>query len=106
MDRTFHLTDGLSVTIVAMIVVFVVLAAIWGLMEIIHRFAADRKAPISAPEKHASPLAADHGKTPENATSWIQDEKRETAAAIAALVQAYEDYPSKKYEIEEVKRIK
>lgn len=96
MDDVFLLSDGLIVTLVAMIVVFVILAAIWGLMELVHK---------CLPEN----LAADQSAvSPENLLEphLLKDEKREIIAALAALIRAHEEHPAKKYEIIEVKRLR
>lgn len=96
MNDTFLLSDGLIVTLVAILVVFVILASIWGLMELVHKVTkgmTDSKQPASSLEKFQEP-------------QFEIDKKREMVAALTALIRAHEEKPAKKYEIIEIKRIK
>ena len=36
-----NLLDGIILTVVAMVVVFIVLGALWGVIELVHRFSAE-----------------------------------------------------------------
>ncbi|PTQ81595.1 sodium pump decarboxylase gamma subunit [Trichococcus patagoniensis] len=96
---TFNLGDGLVVTVVAMIVVFAVLASLWFLVELVHKLVGEPAAVASAPvqrEENLQPVLANPG----------VDEQRAKVAAITALIAAYESHPSKKFEIVDVTRIK
>jgi Na+-transporting methylmalonyl-CoA/oxaloacetate decarboxylase gamma subunit len=97
--ETFNLGDGLVVTVVAMIVVFAVLASLWFLVEIVHKLVGEPAVATPAPihqEGAFQPVLLDPD----------VDEQRAKAAAITALVAAYEAYPAKKFEIVDVTRIK
>jgi len=97
--ETFNLGDGLIVTVVAMIVVFAVLSSLWFLVELVHKLVGEPAVAASSPihqEDDLHPVLLDPG----------VDEQRAKAAAIMALVAAYEAHPSKKFEIIDVTRIK
>nr|WP_319214999.1 OadG family protein [uncultured Trichococcus sp.] len=97
--ETFNLGDGLIVTVVAMIVVFSVLASLWFLVELVHKLVGEPAELVSAPVHHEDefqPGLLDPG----------VDEQRAKAAAITALIAAYEAHPAKKFEIIDVTRIK
>jgi Na+-transporting methylmalonyl-CoA/oxaloacetate decarboxylase gamma subunit len=97
--ETFNLGDGLIVTVVAMIVVFAVLSCLWFLVELVHKLVGEpaQAAPVLGHrEKNLQPVQQNPG----------VDEQRAKAAAIMALVAAYEAHPSKKFEIIDVTRIK
>lgn len=93
MNDTFLLSDGLIVTFVAMFIVFIILASIWGLMEIVHKMTKETTvAPTSREILGESEIEV--------------DKNREMVATLMALIYAYEEKPAKKYEIIEIKRIK
>ena len=97
--ETFNLGDGLVVTVVAMIVVFAVLASLWFLVELVHKLVGEPAQAAIAPvhqEDDLQPVLLDLG----------VDEQRAKAAAIMALVAEYEAHPAKKFEIVDVTRIK
>ena len=97
--ETFNLGDGLVVTVVAMIVVFAVLSCLWFLVELVHKLVGEPAQAALAPvhrEEASQPVLLDPG----------VDEQRAKAAAITALVAAYEAHPAKKFEIVDVTRIK
>ncbi|WP_106450312.1 OadG family protein [Trichococcus alkaliphilus] len=97
--ETFNLGDGLIVTIVAMIVVFAVLATLWFLVELVHKLVGEPAQAAIAPIHHEDdlqPVLQEPG----------VDEQRAKVAAIMALVAAYEAHPAKKFEIIDVTRIK
>lgn len=96
MNDTFLLSDGLIVTFVAMLVVFIVLASIWGLMELVHKMTKGIAVPSRIPTS-SKKLEAFETET---------DKNRKLAATLMALVYAHEEKPAKKYEIIEVKQIK
>lgn len=87
--ETFGLMDGLTVTVVAMVVVFSVLASLWFLVELTHKLVGD-----PTEEKAVSVEIPNF------------DENRAKVAAITALVMAYEEHPAKKLEIVEVIHVK
>ncbi len=93
---TITIYDGLILTIVAMLTVFIVLALIWGLVELVAKFMTDPK-PLS--EEILVPNPMRQRETRENP-------KHKIAAEIIALVLASEDEPDKKFEIVESKRIR
>lgn len=96
---TFNLGDGLIVTVVAMIVVFAVLASLWFLVELVHKLVGEPAQAAPAPvqrEENVQPVLHD----------TRVDEQRAKAAAITALIAAYEAHPAKKFEIVDVTRIK
>lgn len=97
--ETFNLGDGLVVTVVAMIVVFAVLASLWFLVELVHKLLgepAQTSSTLLTREEDVQPVLRDMG----------VDEQRAKAAAITALIAAYEAHPAKKFEIVDVTRIK
>ena len=83
-----NIFDGLILTVIAMVVVFVVLGALWGVTEFVHRFSAEPEILI------------------EEFVDLESDDEREKVAVLTALVMAYEAQPAKKFEVVEVKRIK
>ncbi|MGP6139865.1 MULTISPECIES: OadG family protein [unclassified Jeotgalibaca] len=87
--ESFNMMDGLVVTVISMVFVFSVLASLWGLTELVHRFSAESKMEVPA----VSP-------------DLIPDKQRETVAVLTAIIAAHETNPAKKYEVVEVKRIK
>lgn len=96
---TFNLGDGLIVTVVAMIVVFAVLSCLWFLVELVHKLVGEpaQAAPVLGNrEEKLRPVQQNPG----------VDEQRAKAAAITALIAAYEAHPAKKFEIVDVTRIK
>lgn len=82
-----NLFDGLILMVIAMVVVFIVLGALWGVIEFVHLVSAE----------------------PEILTEELfdveHDEEREKVAVLTALVMACEAQPAKKFEVVEVKRI-
>lgn len=101
--ETFSLMDGMVVTVVAMVVVFVVLSCLWFMVELIHKLVGDstEKEPV-VDKKGMQTLSA----TPAATANVVVDEKRAKAAAVTALVMAYEEHPAKKFEIVDVIRVK
>lgn len=98
--ETFSIFDGLVLTIVAMLVVFVVLAAIWGLVElnakVIAYFRKDEVKPVQSVTQP----------TRSTSTQLTANPKHKKVAEIMALILASEDKPDKKFEIIETKRVK
>ena len=101
--ETFSLMDGMVVTVVAMVVVFVVLSCLWFMVELTHKLVGDptEKEPVDD-KKGMQTMSA----TPVATADVVVDEKRAKAAAVTALVMAYEEHPAKKFEIVEVIRVK
>jgi len=85
-----NLLDGIILTVVAMVVVFIVLGALWGVIELVHRFSAEPE--ILTKEMEVAPAVE-------------RDEQREKVAVLAALVMTYEAQPAKKFEVVDVKRV-
>lgn len=92
---TITITDGLILTVVAMLVVFLVLASIWGLVELVAKFM-----PTSTKPTTEIPVTA------LSTNNTVENPKHKKVAEIIALVLASEDKPDKKFEIVESKRIK
>jgi len=101
--ETFSLMDGLVVTVVAMVVVFVVLASLWFMVELTHKLVGDPAEEKARNDKNGIQTLSE---IPFAASNVVVDEKRAKAAAVTALVMAYEEHPAKKFEIVEVIRIK
>ena len=93
---TITIYDGLILTITAMVVVFVVLAIIWGLVELVANFMLTNE-----PTSEMRPAESSN---PQPETRDNPEYKK--AAEIMALVLASEDEPTKKFEIVESKRIR
>lgn len=98
--ESISIYDGLILTLVSMLVVFSVLAAIWGLVELISRFVRETE-PISEPvTRQATPA------TPQQTNPLAPNKNHQKAVEMMALVLASEDEPNKKFEVVESKRIK
>lgn len=93
---TITIYDGLVLTVVAMLVVFIVLASIWGLVELVAKFISNDDPTLEAV---LVPSPMTYPKTSENP-------QHKKAAEIIALVLASEDEPDKKFEIIASKRIR
>ncbi|CZQ93769.1 oadg fam: sodium pump decarboxylases gamma subunit [Trichococcus palustris] len=101
--ETFSLMDGMVVTVVAMVVVFVVLTCLWFMVELTHKLVGDpTEEKAMSDKKELQRTSA----TPNATVNIVVDEKRAKAAAVTALVMAYEEHPAKKFEIVEVVRVK
>lgn len=93
--------DGLVLTAVSMLVVFIVLASIWGLVELTARF-------INVEEVHldsesSKQIIRSELKVPGTLSA---NKAHQQAAELISLVLASEDQPDKIFEIVESKRIK
>ncbi len=97
---TISLYDGLILTVVSMLVVFLVLAAIWGLMEIISKVVSAPETPTE-PSAHSQP--ADHSI---QTKTLKENPEYKQVAELIALILASEDQPDRKFEIIESKRVK
>lgn len=103
--ETISIGDGLVLTVVSMLVVFIVLSSIWGLVEFVSKFV-NKQEPVpeidltgsTKKEQVPSNLLAPDTLTPK--------EKHQQVAELMALVLASEDEPNKKFEIIESKRVK
>lgn len=98
--ESISIYDGLILTIVSMLVVFAVLAAIWGLVELISRFVREPETVTESPGGRATPAK------PQQVDPLASNKKHQQAVEMMALVLASEDEPNKKFEIVESKRIK
>src|SRR5699024_2289068 len=93
--------DGLVLTIVSMLVVFIVLAANCWLVEM---FSALISRQEHTEESTKSSLTTSHPQTVHH--QMIPNKKYQQVAELTALVLASEDKPNKKFEIIESKRVK
>lgn len=98
--ESINIMEGLVLTIVSMLVVFVVLAAIWGLVEIVS-ILLNQQEPIE--DSLGTQPTTSH---PQTVHSLTPNKKHQQVAELMALVLASEDEPNKKFEIVESKRIK
>lgn len=99
--ETINLLDGLILTIISMIVVFIVLGAIWGLTELVARIVGKAEMEIS------EPTIPTEATTPTSSVKkLVSNKNNQKVAEIMALILASEDQPNKKFEIIETKRIK
>ncbi len=103
--ETISILDGLTLTVVSMLVVFTVLAAIWGLVEVTSKFVHSSQ-PDAGSTKRSQP-AAGKATAPQSTTDTLApNSKHQKVAELMALVLASEDEPNKKFEIVESQRIK
>ena len=86
--------DGLILTVVAMVLVFIVLAALWGFIELVHKIVGDE--PEEAPKATA----------PAPAVAPASNSELQTVAEVTAVIAAHEEDPKNDYEIVETKRIR
>lgn len=99
--NSISILDGLILTVVSMAVVFFVLAAIWGLVELTARLIKEDEIPIDpATSVRNIPVNADQ------LGSLAANKAHQQAAELISLVLASEDQPDKKFEIVESIRIK
>lgn len=98
---SISILDGLILTVVSMAVVFFVLAAIWGLVEVTARIIKEDDVSLEStiPVRNV-PVNADHS------GSLSANKAHQQAAELISLVLASEDQPDKKFEIVESIRIK
>lgn len=101
---TISISDGLLLTVVSMLVVFAILAVIWGLVELTSKVLAKSEETGQAATEAAAPQLKPVPQT--NKESLATNEKNQKAAEIIALILASEDKPNKKFEISESKRVK
>lgn len=98
---SISILDGLILTVVSMAVVFFVLAAIWGLVEVTARLIKeDDVLLVSTSLVRNIPVNADQS------GSLAANKAHQQAAELISLVLASEDQPDKKFEIVESIRIK
>lgn len=99
--NSISILDGLILTVVSMAVVFFVLAAIWGLVELTARLIKEDEIPIDpATSVRNVPVNADQS------GFLAANIAHQQAAELISLVLASEDQPDKKFEIVESIRIK
>ena len=98
---SINILDGLILTVVSMAVVFFVLAAIWGLVEVTARIIKEDDVSLEStiPVRNV-PVNADQSR------SLAANKAHQKAAELISLVLASEDQPDKKFEIVESIRIK
>ncbi len=94
--ENFTMTDGLILTVVSMIVVFILLAAIWGLVELVAYII------------NQTPLedATFEDQTDITNNILVPSRKNQLVAELISLALASENQPNKKFEIVESKRMK
>lgn len=101
--ETVSIMDGLVLTVVSILVVFTVLTAIWGLIELVSKFFTV----IGSKEELAVPAASSPVATNNVSSQTLNvNEKNKQAAEVISLVLASEDQPNKKFEIVDSKRVK
>lgn len=98
--ETISLAEGLNLTIVSMLIVFIVLAAIWGLVELVSKFIPTPEPQVERRQREQS--SASSQKTEQR----VENPKNKKVAELMALILASEDQPNKKFEIIESKRVK
>lgn len=101
--ETISIFDGLVLTLVSMLVVFLVLASIWGLVELIAKLVNGQEpetVSLQPVKKQATTLPAEGSK------DLPVNKKHQQAAEFISLVLASEDQPNKKFEITDSKRVK
>jgi len=104
--ESISIIDGLALTVVSMLVVFSILAAIWGLIELISKFTADSDPQTDTiGETKTKPGPRPTPSSTETDT-LTPNPKQHQVAELIALVLASEDEPDKKFEIVESERIK
>ena len=97
--ESISLADGLILTVVSMLLVFLVLGAVWLLIELVSKFIGE--SPMETEHKPAPAAANLAGQT----DSLAENEQYKFVAEMMALVLASEDEPDRKFEIVESKRI-
>lgn len=98
---SISILDGLILTVVSMAVVFFVLAAIWGLVEVTARLIKEDDVLLEPTSLVRNiPVNADQS------GSLAANKAHQQAAELISLVLASEDQPDKKFEIVESIRIK
>ena len=103
--ETISIMDGLVLTVVSMIVVFVVLGSIWGLVELVSKFI--KQSEPATGSIGAQPTTPQPSATHPQASKTLNvNKKHQQVAELMALVLASEDEPNKKFEIVESKRVK
>lgn len=101
--ETVSIMDGLVLTVVSIMLVFTVLAAIWGLIELVSKILIS----IGSKEELAVPAASSPVATNNVSSQTLNvNEKNKQAAEVISLVLASEDQPNKKFEIVDSKRVK
>ena len=99
--NSISILDGLILTVVSIAVVFFVLAAIWGLVEVTARLIKEDDVLLESTSLVRNiPVNADQS------GSLAANKAHQQAAELISLVLASEDQPDKKFEIVESIRIK
>ena len=97
--ESISIIDGLMLTVVSMLTVFVVLIALWGITELTAKL-------VNGSEKAESTPAPAKPKPTVNTNNLAPNIKHQQVAELVALALASDDEPNKKLEIQESKRIK
>ena len=99
--ETISLMDGINLTVVSILIVFTVLASIWGLVELVAKF-------IPKPEtlSESSVSSQPQIDTASLSNTLVENSKHKLVAELMALSLASEGQPNKKFEIVESKRVR
>lgn len=97
--ESISLIDGLVLTVVSMLLVFLVLTAIWFLIDLVSKFIGD--SPIETTNTPTLVPVNQPGET----DTLIENQEYKLVAEMMALILASEDEPNRKFEIVESKRI-
>lgn len=97
--ESISIIDGLMLTVVSMLTVFVVLIALWGITELTAKL-------VNGSDKAESTPAPAKPKPAVHTNNLAPNKKHQQVAELVALALASEDEPNKKLEIQESKRIK
>lgn len=103
--ETISIFDGLVLTVVSILVVFLLLTAIWGLVELFAKLLNRQETATETVNLH--PMSNKLSTFPdENSQALVANPKYQQVAEIIALVLASENQPDKKFEITDSKRVK
>lgn len=102
--ESISIYDGLILTIVSMLVVFSVLTAIWGLVELIAHFVPEPETTVGTNNvpSTSKPVATNA----QSSDTLAPNSKHQQIAEMMALILASEDEPDRKFEITDSKRVK
>ncbi len=98
--ETISLSDGLILTVISMLLVFLVLSAIWILTDFVAKVVNKKELDDEIETKQTFAGVSTESKAPK------VNLKNQFAAEIIALILASEDEPNRKFEVVESKKIK
>ena len=99
--ETLSLIEGINLTIVSMLIVFAVLASIWGLVELVSTIIPESESTSKSSEGSRPKIDLPSSENP-----LIENSQHKLVAELMALTLASEGQPDKKFEIVESKRVK